>query len=406
MKFLFILFLSFSQGAFGLCADSDSIKKAVHLFARVHEKEFDPDTKDECGWTALHYAVKYGNEKTVTLLLEKGADPNIETDSGRTALEMLLNRRNEEFFIDYIAGPPMLGMSLERFNLQRYDSMLISLLENGADPDTKNDFGWTALHYAVKYGNEKTVALLLEKGADPNIETDSGRTALEIMLQEKHKDWLAYYVAGNPYIETDINQATLLAYERILTPLQEKGADPNTETDSGRTALEIMLQEKQDVLVHYIGRQPIIATDTNRFTLLAYERILIPLLENGADPNTKNKIGKPLLHIAVEEDVIFMQNQDRTRDLIAVLLEKGADPNMQDSSGWTALHYVAKRKEMIGQMIDSGLEFRLPPGEPEPVMGITRAGLFLELERTEELITLLLEKGADPITNKSSPPEK
>jgi ankyrin repeat protein len=41
------------------------------------------------------------------------------------------------------------------------------LLERGADPNAKNDDGWTPLHIAAGEGHVEIVKLLLERGADP-----------------------------------------------------------------------------------------------------------------------------------------------------------------------------------------------------------------------------------------------
>ena len=229
MKFLFI-FLGFSQGAFGLCAPIDSyphcasLKKARLLFARVHEKEFDPDTKDECGWTALHYAVRYREDKTAALLLEKGADPNIKTDSGQeTALEILLWRNNDDFCLEYIAGQPYIGYigpEWHNFNLRNY-SILIPLLENGADPDTKDETGRALLHIAADDRDNALLAFLLESGADPNIQDRSAWTALQYAALQKK----AVETMIDSYPELDFFFELEEVEERIAL-LLESGADP------------------------------------------------------------------------------------------------------------------------------------------------------------------------------------
>ena len=53
------------------------------------------------------------------------------------------------------------------------------LIEQGADPNLKHDFGGaehgqgaTAIHLAAQYGSLKCLRLLLEKGADPHLTDD------------------------------------------------------------------------------------------------------------------------------------------------------------------------------------------------------------------------------------------
>ena len=49
----------------------------------------DANAKDKYGFTALHIARMHGNKDIETLLLQKGADPNVPTPSGGTPLEFL-----------------------------------------------------------------------------------------------------------------------------------------------------------------------------------------------------------------------------------------------------------------------------------------------------------------------------
>ena len=51
------------------------------------------------------------------------------------------------------------------------------LLESGADPNTTQNGGWTALHAAAKHGDVAIATLLLEHGADQGIKTEDGTTA-------------------------------------------------------------------------------------------------------------------------------------------------------------------------------------------------------------------------------------
>lgn len=56
------------------------------------------------------------------------------------------------------------------------------LLDGGADPDVKNNKGFTALMLATiaRNGSEAHIALLLDKGADQTIRNNDGHTAEEI----------------------------------------------------------------------------------------------------------------------------------------------------------------------------------------------------------------------------------
>ena len=56
--------------------------------------------------------------------------------------------------------------------------MVELLLENGAQPDLQDRGGQTPLSRAANKGNERMVELLLEHGAHPNLEDKDGQTPL------------------------------------------------------------------------------------------------------------------------------------------------------------------------------------------------------------------------------------
>ena len=51
-------------------------------------------------------------------------------------------------------------------------------LKNGANPNAKDDDGWTPLHWAAFKGRVNVVKLLLERGANPLIADNEGHIPL------------------------------------------------------------------------------------------------------------------------------------------------------------------------------------------------------------------------------------
>lgn len=62
------------------------------------------------------------------------------------------------------------------------------LLKKGAQIDSQNYHGYTALHTAAEKGNKAGVLLLLTHGADKTIKDKEGKTALDLAQQRnRHK---------------------------------------------------------------------------------------------------------------------------------------------------------------------------------------------------------------------------
>jgi ankyrin repeat protein len=109
------------------------------------------------------------------------------------------------------------------------------VLEHGADPNARNDMGWTPLHYACQLDSrdEDMVALLLNHGADPNAADNRGLVPLDLIFGTR-ADGLAI-------------RAMLLAHgakERLEAerPLATRGrkrkskqAEPGAAADGGGT---------------------------------------------------------------------------------------------------------------------------------------------------------------------------
>jgi ankyrin repeat protein len=100
------------------------------------------DLKDGFGFTALMYASQMGYLDAVKILLQNGADPNLQNRYGVTAL-MLASGNG-------------------------YSKAVIELIKSGADPNLVNKYGASPLISAAGMGYADVVTILLKNGADPN----------------------------------------------------------------------------------------------------------------------------------------------------------------------------------------------------------------------------------------------
>ena len=113
---------------------------------------------EEDGATAFIRAALCGDIEVMRMLLAKGADPNIKTTDGTTALMAAAGVGYTEGFIQYRSKED----SIAAVKL---------LLELGADVNAKNDGAMTALHGAAHRAALEEIELLVEKGADLGAES-------------------------------------------------------------------------------------------------------------------------------------------------------------------------------------------------------------------------------------------
>jgi len=96
-----------------------------------------------------------------------------------------------------------------------YGSEMITkeLLRNGADVDSRDHLGRTALHQAVVANHRSDVVELLKSGADISARDNNGRTALHLAAAVKGLE--------------------------VLKVLLEEGADVNVRDNDGKTPLQM-----------------------------------------------------------------------------------------------------------------------------------------------------------------------
>ncbi|KAE9574853.1 hypothetical protein CGMCC3_g8995 [Colletotrichum fructicola] len=136
----------------------------------------------------LELAIYRENLEMAKLLLEGGADANLVVDDrGRTALWAALKPVTAgeleyvRLLLEYGAEVNHcndLGETVLHEAAINHEDTVRLLLEHGADIHIADIYDKTALHRAAEFGNEKVAVLLLKEGADPNTVDKFGNTAV------------------------------------------------------------------------------------------------------------------------------------------------------------------------------------------------------------------------------------
>ena len=72
------------------------------------------------------------------------------------------------------------------------------LVENGADVNIQTPNGWSALIFTSQNGHTETAKLLLDHGANINMQQNDGWSALMISSQNGHTETCLLYTSPSP----------------------------------------------------------------------------------------------------------------------------------------------------------------------------------------------------------------
>lgn len=304
---------------------------------------------------------RYGQGAYVYRALEDGANPNLRDDQ----------------------GVPMLHRAVA-FEFDVHD-----LFEHGADLNATDLEGNTALHYAVAGNQVATVERLLEYGANPYIRDQRALMPAELVENEASE----YLREHRPYelnpllhhldekLDSDYESCSALLGsnpEQVTRELQqafEDGWDLHIRDANGRTLTMAYADANQPSALEESIRLGADVNAQDRFGRTALMKAWKPeaveiLLKNGANPNQADLAQMTALHHCG-----YASSGDALR---TVLLNHGANPNTQDKDGNTALHQLVLKRDFEWSMEKKGV---YPAGSTENMDGSIR---------------LLVEYGADP----------
>ena len=262
--------------------------------------------------------------------------------------------------------------------------------------------GSTPLMYAALYGDADSVQLLLNNGADPNVRNDAGATALMWAVEDPEKTRLLLRRGANVNVRSADGQTPLIVAAgrfgcaATTKLLLEAGANPSEKTSDGSTpfgaaafaaddaAMEMLIDHGAEVkntggFAYGAARagcdkclSRLIRTADGKATnptivptvAFAYPSALKMLRDHGAGINVNAKGGRNgmtgLMFAAISDALPV----EAARELI----ERGADVNLADSRGLTALDFARRlgNTPMVDLLMKAGAKGGSASAEPVP----------------------------------------
>ncbi|UNF62747.1 ankyrin repeat domain-containing protein [Spiroplasma poulsonii] len=392
-------------------SNGHEIKNNPEIVQLLLDKGADVNLQNKNGDIPLITAIKNNDLKMVQLLLDNGADINLQNKN--VDIPLITAIKNNDLKMVQLLLDKGADVNLQNKNglipldyaMDRNNKELVQfLIDNGAGVNIKDWFGCTPLHNAIIKDNLKMVQFLIDKGADVNIQDWFGFTPLITAIKNNDLKMFQFLIDNGAGVNiqdwfgcTPLHNAIIKDNLKMVQLLLDKGADVKFHNKNGDAILITAIKNNDLKMFQLLldNGAGVNIRDENGHTPLNYaiygnnKELFQLLIDKGANVNIQNKNGHTPLITSIDRN---------NKELFQLLLDNGADVNIQDKNGHTPLITSIDRnnKELFQLLLDNGADVNIQDKNGHTPLSVAK---YLN---NQEIVQLLIAKGAKLIVNEIS----
>ena len=242
--------------------DENDISYVNNNLSKVEEVDDDINVAYGPGTTLLCRACTTGNFEIVKRLVEKGANVNKKSESGKSPLEI--------------------AMDLNHTEVSRF------LLQNRAQPVTEN---FNALHAACSKGQREIAVLVLKHGVNPNLSDGNGDGALHHAVRQGRLEICQLLIRS----KSDLNRQNGIGN----TPVHEACRKRSINSRIEKNVLKLLLQnDASREIRNNAGHIPVdLCSDEEMIVMLKKKNKNATTQKNKVDSDEQVESSQDLTHL-------------------------------------------------------------------------------------------------------------
>lgn len=312
----------------------------------------------------LNLAYSLQMYSAVNLLLENGANPNLQDAEGESFLHLIAKKGDLKYLLKlnspFVDQQNEVGDTpLHLAFYARQKNFILQLLNYNPSSTLANARGITPLHLAAQYPSKEILLKVLQNILDINDWDKEGNTpliyAIRSQLPENVKILLEK--GANPFLskENSILVASDYSNSEIFALLLSYSSPQDIFTQDGKhLLLKLAEEDKKKFFDLYLEK---IGIPKNLFLL--HELVLLDkisfmqtLLKWGVNIDTKDH---------KQETPLFYAVQTANKKMIDYLISQGANPNLTNVYGETILHkaFLIKDIKLFGYLLSKKIDINI-----------------------------------------------